>query len=319
MHYEIDLATIDEKEIAVPEVVDGEKVVTLNKQGFDVAEDATWLQIIQPGSVAKNPSYAEHVGKLAYLTRVGETYTIRESFDSIQVLFVGVKNMGRKLQATYNPKENVRPLCESWDGEYPATNVDEPRSERCGQMYINDKGLLSFTPKCPHAEWQEGSPPECQDYHTLTFMNVDDGELLEMSLKSTSLKAWTDFLKKGLKDAKAILRSERRAARKEKKPLPNMMNKAITLGVENKGTYFKLTVVLEDSKHAINMYPLAGYYKKQLENRRAEYAKKQEQFALQAEAEGEAIDLNETEFDPETGELVVNKIEEVDKAVNFDA
>ena len=226
--------------------------------------------------------------------------------------------MGRKLQAAYNPKDTtVPPLCQSFDGEYPGSREEEPRAERCGTMYLDDNGFPAFEAECPMAKWVEKTPPECQDYQVLVFMRVDDGELFELTVKSTSLGVWMKFIKKGLAGVKAKLRRARRKAKADGTEAKTMADYAMELSAENSGAYYKLAITLVEDSKTRAMYPLANFYKQQLADRRAKYVEDQEKRAQQYEADAEPVNLNETE--EVDGKVVITEMEEVDQAVNFDA
>jgi hypothetical protein len=252
-----------------------------------------WLQLIQGGSVAKNPGYKDHVGKFAYIIKDGDTYEAIDSFDEIRAIFLGVKMVGRTLLPPYDPKaSDTTPICESYDGQTPSSRIDNPESEKCGEFVSTTDGRVTFKAECPRAKWLDGSPPECQDYQVIEMLNIADGVPFELRLKGTALGNWTKFVSKGLS---SIKKRQRLLRMKNKNSSVSMMDYAFVLTSENKGTYYTLNVTIEEDPRTKNMYPLAQLYKQMLQQRKERFLETQKEYAALAEKEAESVSLEELE------------------------
>lgn len=217
------------------------------------------LEVIQPGTVKKNPHLAKLVGQYRIVNSTyGEDHPMKYR-ESLKLLPMAELRRSRTLMPEFSEKEDNKPICKSLDGVVPDPRIEMPVSEACG-AYIQTNGKSRFVPSCPKAKWDSGDPPECKDSKTLAFFDLELGLPVTLQLKSTGLSSWNAFQALA-EQKKGAIRNRNRFLQDGEEP-QSILDFVITLTVEHKGTYVKpkFEYAYAPELNPRQYWPLAAYY-----------------------------------------------------------
>jgi len=164
---------------------ENDAVLAVDEEGFHklsngeqalITDTPHFYNIVQPGSVKKNPALKKFKGKFM-------NAELGLDFEQKRFVYIGNFAEGRNHFPPFVEGDNSEPLCKSYDGIVPAFNAEQPGAALCSE--------------CPFGDlmWKDGNKPECAKYLELLLLDVDIKYPMVLPMKGTSLGAWNLFKK----------------------------------------------------------------------------------------------------------------------------
>lgn len=173
----------------------GWDVFAFDGKELAVQSDPFRVRLIQPASTRGKPYLTPHIGQ--YCIEIGvdpeEDWMYVDHIDAIAVCILGYQFC---MFPPYDGNMVNRPICHSWDGIAPASDVEEPQSTNCAKYYISQSGVPMPNAVCPMAMWGPNKErPKCRVTLNLLLLDFSKGLPLILPVRGMNLSAFNTYAK----------------------------------------------------------------------------------------------------------------------------
>lgn len=223
-------------------IIDGEEIPILS---------ACWdIQIVQPGHIQNEPSYADKLGKIL-IRSSQESEPPIEILDEILLMPVNIiRHAWRYFLGNYGVDAKL--VCYSNDGLRPSDKVLAPINPACAEITPGSGGMPRRKILCPKAQWQGDVKPECRASVTLGFYAPKLRMPLRLELHGTGYSAYN-----------ALQRSYNQVRNLARLKGKSINDYIVNLTTQNKGTYYLPVFSLQEAPEGIvpaKLLPICKHY-----------------------------------------------------------